>query len=261
MKAIILCLVLVFSSQICLARKSPTVQQPEAYAIWNVDTGHLLNSKNTDVVRPMASITKLMTVLVILKLNLNLDEQVTVVGVEGSRKIRRGDRITRHELIDLALVASDNLAARTLSETAGISYDEFIAKMNSTAISLGMKETKYSDSTGLLALNVSTPTDIKRLVQETENHLIFKQNAMKPTVQVDVTSKNKFRQVTATNTNQFAGQLDLIGAKTGFTNPAGRCLAMFFQANGQRYIVVVMGASSPEQRAKMVSKLIDIVTK
>jgi D-alanyl-D-alanine endopeptidase (penicillin-binding protein 7) len=260
MRAIILCLVLVFSSNICLARKSPTVQ-PEAYAIWNVDTGHLLNSKNTDLVRPQASITKLMTVLVILNLNLDLDERVTVVGVEGSRKIRRGDRITRHELIDLALVASDNLASRTLSETAGISYDEFISKMNDTAVSLGMNETKYADSTGLLALNVSTASDIKLLVQETENHFIFKQNAMKPTVKVDVTFKNKFRQVTVNNTNRFAGQLDIIGAKTGYTTPAGRCLTMFFETNGQRYIVVVMGARSSEHRHKMVSKLIDTVIK
>lgn len=259
MKAIILCLVLVFTSNTCLARKSPTVQQPEAYAIWNVDTGHLLSSKNSDVVRPQASITKLMTVLVTLKLNLNLAESVSVIGTESSSKIRRGDTITRQELIDLALVASDNLAARTLSETSGLSYDEFIRKMNETAISLGMTETQYSDSTGLLALNVSTPADIKQLVQETEKYPVFQQNAMKSNTTVGVTFKNKSRQVTANNTNQFAGKLDIIGAKTGYTTPAGRCLTMFFVDHGRRYILVVMGARTPEQRLKMVTKLIDII--
>lgn len=257
----ILCIALMFSSQLAIARKSPTVQQPEAYAIWNVDTGHLLISKDSDVIRPQASITKLMTVLVILRLNLNLDESVTVVGNEGSRKIRRGDSITRHELINLALVASDNLAARTLSETSGVTYAEFIAKMNQTATSIGMNNTNYNDSTGLDILNVSTPVDIKILVQETEKYSVYKQNAMATTTKVDVSSKNKTRQVTANNTNQFAGKLDLIGAKTGYTNPAGRCLTMFFQANEQRYILVVMGASSKDQRYKMVSKLIDTVTK
>lgn len=256
---IILCLVLVFTSNICLARKSPPVQQPEAYAIWNVDTGHLLNSKNTDVVRPQASITKLMTVLVTLRLNLDMNESVTVVGTEGSSKIRRGAIVTRQELIHLSLVASDNLAARTLSETSGLSYENFITMMNDTALSLGMKDTHYADSTGLLALNVSTPVDIKLLVQETEKHPVFKQDAMKPNTTVDVSFKNKTRQVTANNTNSFAGKLEIIGAKTGYTNPAGRCLTMFFETNGQRYILVVMGARSSEQRHKMVTKLIDII--
>jgi D-alanyl-D-alanine endopeptidase (penicillin-binding protein 7) len=257
---IILCLALLFSSNICLARKSPPVQQPAAYAIWNVDTGHMLSSKNSGTVRPMASITKLMTVLVILQQNLDLDERVVVTGnTEGSSKIRRGALVTRHELIDLTLVASDNLAARTLSETSGVSYSEFIEKMNSTAQSLGMTDTRYADSTGLLGANVSTPVDLKLLVTETQNHPVFKQNAMKPTTTVDVQFKNRHRQVTAKNTNSFAGQLDLIGAKTGFTNAAGRCLTMFFVNHDQRYILVVLGANSSEQRRKTVSKLIDIV--
>jgi len=259
MKKIILCLVLVFSSNICLARKSPTVQQPEAYAIWNVDTGHLLRGENSNVVRPQASITKLMTVLVTLRLNLDMTESVTVVGVEGSSKIRPNATVTRQELIHLALIASDNLAARTLSETSGLSYENFIAMMNDTALSLGMKDTRYADSTGLLALNVSTPADIKLLVQETEKHPVFKQDAMRPNTTVDVSFKNKTRQVIANNTNPFAGKLDIIGAKTGYTTPAGRCLTMFFETNGQRYILVVMGARSPEHRHRMVTKLIDII--
>jgi D-alanyl-D-alanine carboxypeptidase len=122
-----------------------------------------------------------------------------------------------------------------------------------------MKNSHYVDSTGLLAPNVSTPEDIKVLVQETEKYPVFKQDAMKPNTTVGVISKNKTRQVTATNTNQFAGKLDIISAKTGYTNPAGRCLTMFFEANGQRYILVVMGARTPEQRHRMVTKLIDII--
>jgi D-alanyl-D-alanine endopeptidase (penicillin-binding protein 7) len=185
-----------------------------------------------------------------------MNEQVTVVGTEGSSKIRRDATVTRQELIHLALISSDNLAARTLGETSGLSYENFITMMNDTALSLGMKDTHYADSTGLLAMNVSTPADIKVLVQETEKYPIFKQDAMKPNTTVDVSFKNKTRQVTATNTNQFAGKLDIISAKTGYTNPAGRCLTMGFYKNNMRYVIVVMGARSKEERYNITSRLI-----
>ena len=140
----ILYIVLMLSSQVALAGTTAP-----AYAIWNVDTGHLISGKNSDGVRSQASITKLMTVLVTLRSGVKLDESVTVVGQESSSRIRRGMTLTRNELIDLALVASDNLASRTLAESSGMTYEEFIWTMNRTAALLGMTSTSYSDSTGL----------------------------------------------------------------------------------------------------------------
>jgi D-alanyl-D-alanine endopeptidase (penicillin-binding protein 7) len=167
--------------------------------------------------------------------------------------------VTRAELIDLALVASDNLASRTLAETSGVSYDQFIISMNETAARLGMVNTTYADSTGLLSSNVSTASDIKLLVQETERWRVFHNTAMAPTSTIAVRVKNKVREVTFNNTNRFAGQLNLIGAKTGTTRAAGKCLTMYFVENGQRYVLVVMGARSSDQRHKMVTKLIDTI--
>lgn len=258
MKKFTLCLVLMLSSQVALARTTTTPPTP-VFAIWNVDTGHLLASNNSDGVRSMASITKLMTVLVTLRSGVKLDEAVTVVGTEGSSRIRRGMTLTRGELIDLALVASDNLAARTLAETSGMPYEEFVWTMNRTAKSLGMVDTSYTDSTGLQATNVSTARDIKLLVQETERWRVFHDTAMSATSSVAVRAKNKVQEVTFNNTNKFAGQLDIIGAKTGTTNAAGRCLTMFFVENGQRYVLVVLGAHSSDHRQKMVTKLIDMI--
>jgi D-alanyl-D-alanine endopeptidase (penicillin-binding protein 7) len=250
----ILYIVLMLSSQVALAGTTAP-----AYAIWNVDTGHMLAGNNSDGVRSMASITKLMTVLVTLRSNVKLDESVTVVGQESSSRIRRGMTLTRNELIDLALVASDNLASRTLAESSGMTYEEFIWTMNRTAASLGMTSTSYTDSTGLLSTNVSTAMDIKLLVQETERWRVFHDTAMAPTSTIAVWVKNKVRSITFNNTNRFAGQLNLIGAKTGTTTAAGKCLTMFFVENGQRYVLVVMGARSSDQRHKMVTKLIDII--
>lgn len=254
---IILCLVLMLSSQLATARKPET--QPPTYAIWNIDTGHMLSSENSDIVRSLASITKLMTVLVVLESGVNLNEQVTVTGTESSQRIRRGMLITRKELIDLALVASDNLAARTLAETSGVSYDQFLITMNETANKLKMFDTSYSDSTGLLATNVSTAKDIKLLVQETERYPQFKNSAMSEKSSIGVWVKNKLREVPFKNTNQFAGQLNIISAKTGTTNAAGKCLTMLFVENGQRYVLVVLGAKSKDQRHKMASNLIDAI--
>jgi D-alanyl-D-alanine endopeptidase (penicillin-binding protein 7) len=250
----ILYIVLMLSSQVALAGTTTP-----SYAIWNVDTGHLLSSNNTDSIRSQASITKLMTVLVVLEMGLDLNQTVTVTGLESSRRLRRGAVVTRGELVDLSLVGSDNLASRTLSETSGITYEQFIERMNATAVAIGMKNTVYADSTGLLNSNVSTLSDIKTLIQRTEQYPTFRQNAMKKDTTVVVWFKNKFRQVTANNTNHFAGQLDLISAKTGTTNAAGRCLTMMFSDNGQRYVLVVMGARSSEQRVKMVTKLVDLI--
>ena len=246
---------MVFASLTSNAR----IIQNMSYAMWNVDTGQMLVGDRTEKIRSIASITKIMTVMVVLNSKLDLQETVVVVGKESSSRIRRGDKITRRELIDLALVASDNLAARTLSETSNMSYKQFIQKMNDFAKELGMTRTVYADSTGLLAANMSTAGDIKTLIESTVDFDVFRENAMRTNTLIHVQHNNRWRTVTANNTNKFAGKMDIIGAKTGFTSAAGLCLTMMFSENGQRYVLVVMGARSGDQRHRMVKKLIDSV--
>ena len=208
----------------------------------------------------MASITKLMTVLITIERELDLDERLTVVGSETSKHIKRGMTVTRHELINLALVASDNLAANTLSETGGVDKHEFIKLMNYKAQSLNMTNTQYFDPVGMSPFNVSTVHDIKTLTQHLERHAVFSENATATSIVVTSTNKNKNTKVTARNTNVFAGKLNILAAKTGFTNAAGRCLTMLFTGNDNRkYILVVLGATTNEQRQKMVKQLLDSV--
>jgi len=242
-------------------KRQPIETTPVAYAIWDLDEGRILADKNVDMVRSMASITKLMTVLVTLERNLDLDERVEVTGCEHSSHIKRGMTISRRELINLSLVASDNLAANTLSETSDIDKRSFIHLMNFKARMLGMSDTKYADPVGLSPFNVSTVYDIKILTEYLERHPIFAETAGQPQIQITAyNSKNKQIKVNARNTNLFAGKLDIQAAKTGFTNAAGRCLTMFFRGrDNHRYILVVMGASNNDQRQKMVKHLIDTI--
>lgn len=244
-------------------KTQPVKVEPPSYAIWNVDQDSLIKAANEDLVRPMASITKLMSAYVTITGGLDQDEELVVVGKEGSLKIRQGMKLSRYQLIELALVSSDNLAARTLAETYPGGYSEFIDAMNQTAADLGMTNTKYIDATGLLAENISSTDDIRKLVLAASplGLVNMAANAVKIEVKATVVKKNKAAPVIVqgSNTNYFAGKLDLIAAKTGYTSKAGRCLTMLFSQGGTKYLLVILGAQSNEQRRKMVEQLIDTI--
>jgi D-alanyl-D-alanine endopeptidase (penicillin-binding protein 7) len=261
MRTLILLVLVSISLSVGAKTKRPQAPAPTAsYAIWDLDDGRILADKNVEAVRSMASITKLMTVLVTLERGLDLDEAVVVTGSEHSGHIKRGMTLTRRELITLSLVASDNLAANTLSETGGVDKHSFITLMNLRAYTLGMTDTKYSDPVGLSPFNVSTVFDIKTLTEHLERYPLFAESATQPMVAVSATNRNKRVTVNARNTNVFAGKLDIKAAKTGFTNAAGRCLTMLFRGrDNHRYLLVVMGAVTSDQRHKMVTSLIDTI--
>lgn len=244
------------------------VQQPApepVYAVWNADTGNLLISNRADEVRPIASITKLMVVFVVLNSDLNLEELLLVTGPESSRHIKRGMLVSRGKLVELALVSSDNLAARTLAETYPGGYHAFIDLMNGTAKELRMETTTYTDATGLLSSNRSTAADIAKLVLATQKFPIFQASANTRNFVVEAIGKIKNKVQTLlikgkTTNGDFVGKLDLVAAKTGYTSAAGRCLAMMFVKNGQRYILFVAGLQTPTERKNIVESLINKVT-
>lgn len=259
-KRLILFLILLVT--LCtLAFAKSTVQQPITYSLWNVDTGERITGDNEDHVRPIASMTKLMTVFVAMRENQDLDEVLVVSGKEHSTKIRSGMKITRQKLIELALISSDNLATRTLAENYPGGYNNFITKMNETARELGMNNTIYADATGLLSSNTSSTDDIRTLILALPPTSIITSaaNTIRLAFTTTITNKNKQQKVTiqGLNTNFFVGKLDIIAAKTGYTSSAGRCLTMLFNHNGSKYFLVVMGAKSNEQRKKIVESLLD----
>jgi D-alanyl-D-alanine endopeptidase (penicillin-binding protein 7) len=261
---VIVTFLLVLSTFLAEAKKEkPVLPPPATYVLWNVDTGEFLSGNNDNQVRPIASITKLMSMFVIMRENLDLDELLVVTGKETSSRIKVGMKVARGKLIELALVSSDNLATRTLAETYPGGYSRFINEMNKVASELGMVDTKYEDSTGLLSGNISSAKDIRELVLAVSPLQIINNtaNSAKIAFTAIMLNKNKPKQVTVQglNTNAFVGKLDIIAAKTGYTSNAGRCLTMLFNHNGTKYLLVVMGAQSNDQRKKLVESLIDSI--
>lgn len=231
-------------------------QAVRSYILIDADQQEVIDAKGIEEVVPLASITKLMTVLVVINSGVDLEEKVVITGKEGSPRIKPGMKMSRIDLIHLALVSSDNLAARTLAETTMSNYSTFIFAMNQMAEQLGMSNTNFIEPTGLSVFNVSTPWDIYLLTKETSKHPVFGESAMSKVTEAYTEVKRKVRKVLGMNTNSYAGTMKIHSAKTGYTSPAGRCLTMLIEQNGRRYVIVVMGAKDPKQRKQMVDSLI-----
>jgi D-alanyl-D-alanine endopeptidase (penicillin-binding protein 7) len=194
--------------------------------------GVMLYGRNIERQRPIASLTKLMTALVILESGLSLDEPIKVTREDRDRlrgtKSRLGFNavFTRHDLLYAALGASDNRAAAALARTYPGGEDAMFRAMNAKAQQLGMTQTRFVDASGLHNGNVSTANDLVRLVNETHKHELIQ--TMTTTPSFRVTDRNTGRQVAFRNTNRLVHRhsWDIALSKTGYTAAAGNCLIM-----------------------------------
>jgi D-alanyl-D-alanine endopeptidase (penicillin-binding protein 7) len=208
------------------------------------ETGEFLIEKQATAVLPIASITKLMTAMVVLDAGINLEESLTIEQGDmfGLRRRARallplGTELTRRDTLLIALMASDNRCARALGRTYPGGIDACIAAMNAKARSLGLTETRFEDSTGLSSGNVSSARDLVRLVDTAcRYNLIREFTTCKKTV---IPSGRRILEFHNTNrlVQNPGWQIGL--SKTGFIGAAGRCLVM--QANvAQRSLIIVL---------------------
>ncbi|BAV32936.1 peptidase S11 [Sulfuricaulis limicola] len=194
--------------------------------------GVMLYGRNIERQRPIASLTKLMTALVILESGVPLDEPIKITRDDRDRlrgtKSRLGFNgvFTRHDLLYAALGASDNRAAAALARTYPGGEEAMFQAMNAKAQQLGMTQTRYVDSSGLHNGNVSTANDLVRLVNETHKHALI--HAMTTTPTFRVTDQASGRQIAFRNTNRLVHRQswDIALSKTGYTSAAGNCLIM-----------------------------------
>jgi D-alanyl-D-alanine endopeptidase (penicillin-binding protein 7) len=195
------------------------------------DTGESLFAKNADVVMPIASLTKLMTALVVVDARLPMEEtlEITDADVDHEKHTRSrlpvGTKLSRGDMLLLALMASENRAAMALSRNYPGGRPAFLAQMNTKAKTLGMASTHFADAAGLSSLTVSTARDLLRLVSAADSQAIIRHD----TTQTENTVMVKGRPVTFVNTNRLVRSgrdWDIELQKTGFTNDAGRCLVM-----------------------------------
>lgn len=194
--------------------------------------GVMLYGRNVDRPRPIASLTKLMTALVIIESGLSLDEQIKITREDRDRL--RGTRsrlafnavFTRYDLLRAALGASDNRAAAALARTYPGGQDAMVRAMNAKAQALGMLQTRYADASGLDSSNVSTARDLTRLVAETRKHALL--HILTTTASFRITDRASGREVAYHNTNRLLRKetWDIALSKTGYTAAAGNCLLM-----------------------------------
>ena len=208
------------------------------------DTHEVLLSKNDHAVLPIASLTKLMTGLLISQAKLPMDEPVTItqddVDTEKFSRSRLsvGSTLTRGEMLHLALMSSENRAAHALGRTYPGGLAVFVAQMNAKARLLGMVDTRYVEPTGLSSLNQSSARDLATLVNIAHGDPLLRELSTSPTYEVALGHKT----LQFNNTNSLVKNPDWnIGLqKTGYISEAGRCLVMQAEVSGRKLIMVFL---------------------
>lgn len=210
-------------------------------------TNEVLFSKNDSAVLPIASLTKLMTGLVVVEAGQNMDETITITRddidtIKGSRsRLAVGTRLTRGEAMHLALMSSENRAANALGRHFPGGLDAFVKRMNDKAAELGMHDTRYVEPTGLSSQNRSSARDLAILVSAAYERPVLRDLSTSPGYEVDVGR----RTLQYNNSNRLIKnpEWDIGLQKTGYISEAGRCLVMQASVAGRQLIMVFLDAS------------------
>jgi serine-type D-Ala-D-Ala endopeptidase (penicillin-binding protein 7) len=216
------------------------------------DTREVLLRKNDSAVLPIASITKLMTGLIISEAKLPMDEAITITQEDvdtekgSSSRLRVGTTLTRGELMHLALMSSENRAAHALGRTYPGGLSAFVDAMNQRAQLLGMTDTKYVEPTGLSSRNQSSAQDLVRLVATASNDKLISELSTSPGHQVEV--GNRTLQFNNTNRLVKNPSWDIGLQKTGYISEAGQCLVMQAKVAGRKLIMVFLDSAGKLSR-------------
>jgi D-alanyl-D-alanine endopeptidase (penicillin-binding protein 7) len=234
-----------------------------------IDTSNnqVLFEKNSTDVKPVASITKLMTSIVILSSNLDMNEQITITdedvghtvlnGVKMRNHIPVGMTLTRAELMHFMLMNSANIAAAALARTYPGGYDTFIRTMNAEADVLGMTKTHFVDSCGLSSDNVSTAHDLYLLVRTAGAYPMIQDFSTSETFEATGYYRNLNKTVALHTTNRLVTSNDwsIDVQKTGFTNAAGRCMVLLANAGEKKVVIIVLDSSTTLHRLRDATTL------
>ncbi|HEY9239747.1 MAG TPA: D-alanyl-D-alanine endopeptidase, partial [Burkholderiaceae bacterium] len=216
------------------------------------ETNEVLFSKNPGAVLPIASLTKLMTALVVTEAKLPLTEILTIteddVDTEKNSRsrLRVGTSLSREEMLHLALMASENRAAHALGRAYPGGPGAFVAAMNRKANELGMKDTRFVEPTGLSSRNQSSARDLAALVQAAQAHPIIREFSTSQEYEVEV--GNRPTQFRTTNALVRSPSWDIALQKTGYITEAGRCLVMQASMAGRKLIMVFLDSAGKYSR-------------
>lgn len=233
-----------------------------AAILYNPRTDEVLWERRGLDQRPIASITKVMTALVLLDQEPDLARDVVVsrrdVRRASTTYLRRGERVTLDALLHLALIASDNVAARILARASGWGTRRFVEQMNLKAAALGLEGTSFVEPSGLDERNVSTAYDVARLISVAGGVPAISRIMRKRTDRVSTDR----RRVNVRNTNRLLRSRHVVqGGKTGYIDEAGYCLTALIEVpDADPVALVVLGAGSSARRFSEARHLIDWVS-
>jgi D-alanyl-D-alanine endopeptidase (penicillin-binding protein 7) len=216
------------------------------------DTHEVLLRKNDQAVLPIASLTKLMTGLVISDANLPMSEMITItqddVDTEkgSSSRLAVGSTLSRGDMLHLALMSSENRAAHALGRTFPGGLDVFVGRMNARAHQLGMRDTRYVEPTGLSSRNQSSAHDLATLVAAAYKEPVLRELSTSPGREIEVGR----RTLQYNNTNRLVKnpQWDIGLQKTGYISEAGQCLVMQAHIAGRKLIMVFLDSAGKLSR-------------
>ena len=201
------------------------------------DNGKIIVGENTKEVRSIASITKIMTAMVVLDTEQSLEEVIP--------KKLYGVNLTRRQLLTLAIVKSDNNAAHMLCEFYPNGLQACVEAMNQKAHSLGMYDTKFSDPTGIMHTNQSTATDLVKLLNGASTYGVIREDSNTSSV---VWRFEKKRVISFRNTNPIVGEQRFMVSKTGYISKAGGCIAMLVETLHGNMTIVILGSKTIRTR-------------
>ncbi|SPU54130.1 D-alanyl-D-alanine endopeptidase [Bordetella trematum] len=236
---------------VSVAEDVRSLRSSTAY-VMDLETSTVLFAKNDKVVRPIASISKLMTALVVVDANLPMDEMLEITDEDidtlkhTTSRLSVGTRLSRGDMLHLALMSSENRAANALGRNYPGGLPAFVRAMNAKAATLGMVDSRFVEPTGLSAQNVSSPRDLSRLLRAASQRPLIHRYSTDSEYEVEV---NK-RAQTFRNTNLLVRKpdWDIKVSKTGFINEAGECLVMLTRVNGRDLAIVLLDSQGKLSR-------------
>ena len=220
--------------------------------VQDLETSTVLFAKNDNVVRPIASISKLMTALVVVDANQPMDQMLEITDDDvdtlkhTTSRLRVGTRLNRGDMLHLALMSSENRAAHALGRNYPGGLPAFVEAMNRKARALGMTSTHFVEPTGLSSQNVSSPRDLARLLRAASQRPLIHRYSTDDQYEVDVANRTQvFR-----NTNLLVRKpdWDIKVSKTGYINEAGECLVMLARINGRDVAMVLLDSQGKLSR-------------
>lgn len=229
------------------ANYDPVRLQSGSALVVDEATNQVLLSKNANEVRPIASLTKLMTAAVTLDAHLPMDQMITITDDDidtlkwSHSRLRPGVTLSRGELLKLALMSSENRAAHALARTYPGGVPAFVTAMNRKAAELGMTHTHYEDPTGLTPHNESSAHDLALLVRAAYAYPQIREDSTHPGSMVDV--GRQALQFRNTDHLVFNHAWDIMVQKTGYINEAGHCLVLNAKVEGRHIVVVLLDAA------------------